>query len=146
MNELLLVVKIGGQRAAFRAALIRSVIELDALTPIPRAPAFVAGLAALRSRVLTVIDCARSLELGCSATSPAGCKVAVIEHDGHFYGLMVDMVEDVIEALSDPLPLRTSPGSGWDRVSPGMVETELGALLLADIAEIIAGPQKRLAA
>ena len=57
MNELLLVVTIAGERVALPAAAVESVVELDTLIPVPRAAPHVAGLSALRSRVLTVIDC-----------------------------------------------------------------------------------------
>lgn len=57
MSELLVVAIIANERVAFRAADIQSVIELDAITPVPYVPDFVAGIAALRSRPLTVIDC-----------------------------------------------------------------------------------------
>ena len=55
MNELLLIVTIAGQRVALPAAAVESVVELDTLIPVPRAACHVAGLSALRSRVLTVI-------------------------------------------------------------------------------------------
>ena len=64
MSELLLIVTIGGERVALPAAAVESVVELDTLIPVPRAAPHLAGLSALRSRVLTVIDCMRSLELG----------------------------------------------------------------------------------
>ena len=64
----------------------------------------------------------------------------MVELDGHHYALIVDVVEDVVEALSDPSPIRAAMGDGWERVSQGMVETEEGPLLLVDIAALIAGP------
>lgn len=139
MNELLLIVTIAGSRVALPAAAVESVVELDALIPVPRAPAHVAGLSALRSRVLTVIDCRRSLELGESDCSNGIREAAVVEVEGHHYALIVDVVEDVVEALSDPSPVRAAMGPGWERVSKGMVETEEGPLLLVDIDALIAG-------
>jgi purine-binding chemotaxis protein CheW len=139
MNELLLIVTIAGCRVAFPAAKVESVVELDALSPVPRAAAHVAGLSALRSRVLTVIDCQRSLELG--STNLEGLReAAVVEVDGHHYALTVDAVEDVVEALSDPQPVRAAMEAGWERVGLGMVETEEGPLLLVDIDGLISGP------
>ena len=139
MNELLLIVSVAGSRVAFPAAKVESVVELDALSPVPRAPAHVAGLSALRSRVLTVIDCQRSLELG--STDLTGLReAAVVEIEGHHYALTVDAVEDVVEALSDPIPVRAAMGTGWERVGLGMIETEEGPLLLIDIDALIAGP------
>jgi purine-binding chemotaxis protein CheW len=139
MNELLLVVTIGGERVALPAAAVESVVELDTLIPVPRAAAHVAGLSALRSRVLTVIDCMRSLELGTSECSDGIREAAVVEFDGHHYALIVDLVEDVVESMSDATPMRAAMGPGWERVSLGMVDTEEGPLLLVDVAALIAG-------
>jgi purine-binding chemotaxis protein CheW len=140
MNELLLIVTIAGSRVALPAAAVESVVELDALISVPRAPAHLAGLSALRSRVLTVIDTLRSLELGESDCSDGIREAAVVEVEGHHYALIVDVVEDVVEALSDPSPVRAAMGPGWQRASKGMVETEEGPLLLVDIDALIAGP------
>ena len=95
MNELLLVVTIGGERVAIPAAAVESVVELDTLIPVPRAAPHIAGLSALRSRVLTVVDCMRSLELGETDCSDGIREAAVVELDGHHYALIVDLVEDV---------------------------------------------------
>ena len=145
MNELLLIVTIAGDRVALPAAAVESVVELDTLIPVPRAQPHVAGLSALRSRVLTVIDCVRSLELGSSQSDSAVREAAVVELDGHHYALIVDAVEDVVEALSEPAPVRAAMGSGWERASKGMVESEAGPLLLVDVAALICGSEARAA-
>lgn len=145
MNELLLVVFIAGERVALPAAAVESVVELDTLIPVPRAAPHVAGLSALRSRVLTVIDCVRSLELGSGAAPQAIREAAVVELDGHHYALIVDLVEDVIEAQSEPTPVRAAMGAGWERASVGMVETEGGPLLLVDVAALVAGNERQAA-
>ena len=140
MSQLLLIVSIGESRVAFPSAAIESVVELDTLIPVPRAAPHVAGLSALRSRVLTVIDTLRSLDLGSTDCSDGIREAAVVELDGHHYALIVDSVEDVVEALSDPVPVRAAMGEGWERVALGMVETEEGPLLLVDVGALIAGP------
>lgn len=140
MSGLLLVVSIAARRIALRAAEVHSVIELEALSPIPRAPIHVAGLSALRSRVLTVIDCRRSLELDPRVDPDDKPKAAVVEFEGHLYALLVDEVEDVVEARSDCTPLRSALGHGWDRAALGMIEAEGGPLLLVSVAGLIAGP------
>ena len=146
MSELLLVVTIAGERVALAASSVESVVELESLIPVPRAAPHVAGLSALRSRVLTVIDCMRSLELGVTDCSDGIREAAVVELDSHHYALIVDLVEDVVEALSDPVPVRASMGPGWERVSRGMVETEQGPLLLVDVAALVAGTEAKAAA
>jgi len=145
VNELLLVVTIAGERVALPSAAVESVVELDALIPVPRAAPHIAGLSALRSRVLTVIDCMRALELGVTDCSDGIREAVVVELDGHHYALMVDTVEDVVEALSDPVPVRAAMGPGWERISEGMVETETGPLLVVDVAALIGGAEAKAA-
>jgi purine-binding chemotaxis protein CheW len=96
--------------------------------------------------VLTVIDCMRSLELGDTDCSDGIREAAVVELDGHHYALIVDLVEDVVESLSEPAAVRAAMEPGWDRVSQGMVETEQGPLLLVDVAALIAGIEAKAAA
>lgn len=146
MNELLLVVRLAGQRVAFPAARVESVVELDSIIPVPRAAVHIAGLSALRSRVLTVVDCRRSLDLPLASADSPLLEAAVIELDGHHYALIVDGVEDVLEATSDPAPVRAAMSHGWERATIGMIETEEGALLLIDVDALVAGPDVARAA
>jgi purine-binding chemotaxis protein CheW len=95
--------------------------------------------------VLTVIDCKRSLELGDTDCSDGIREGAVVELDGHHYALIVDLVEDVIESLSEPQPVRAAMGAGWERVSQGMVETENGPLIIVDVAALVAGAERQAA-
>lgn len=146
MNRLLLVVTIAGRRIALSADAINSVIELDSLTPVPRAPVHIAGLSALRSRVLTVIDCRCSLELASLAPGEGPPQAAVVEVGGHLYALLVDAIEDVVSGETECTPLRSQLGRGWERAALGMVDTDVGPLLLLDVAGIVAGPEEARAA
>ena len=145
MSKLLLIVTIACERVALPAGAVESVVELVTVFQVPRAAPHVAGLSALRSRVLTVIDCMRSLELGVTDCSDGIREAAVVELDGHNYALIVDSVEDVVEALSDPQPVRAAMGPGWERVSEGMVETEDGPMLLIDVAALVGGVEAKAA-
>lgn len=138
MNELLLMTRIDGRRAAFRAVEIESVIEIETISPVPRVPAFISGLTAMRSRSLTVVDC--RLALGLTAESAPDSRAAVVEIEGHLYALQVDKVEDVVDARSAPEPVPGGFGDAWQRVALGMVETADGPALLIDVERMIAGP------
>ena len=144
MAELLLIASLAGRRIAFPASEIEAVVELEGLTPAPRAAGHVAGLSALRSRVLTVIDGLASLEFGRSERAGL-IEAIVVPSGGHFYALLVDDVEDVIEASGPPAPVGAPLGPGWERVALGMVETESGLFLLVDPHALIAGPAARAA-
>lgn len=142
--ELLLIVTIAGQRVAIPAANVESVVELEGITPVPRSAAHVAGLSALRSRVLTVIDCLAALDLGHMGESGPRDAI-VVEMDGHPYALIVESVEDVVEIEADIRPVRTSLSGGWRRVAKGMVEIGDDLMLLVDANAVLAGPAAQAA-
>jgi len=139
MAELLLVVRLAGRRLALPARDVEAVVELDGLTPVPGAPPHIAGLSALRSRVLTVIDSRASLGMAASEESDAA-EAIVVASGGHTYALLVEQIEDVVEAKGEPAPVQAPPGPGWARVARGMIEAEGDLLLLADPHQLIAGP------
>jgi purine-binding chemotaxis protein CheW len=138
MADLLLIVRIAGERVAIPTAEVESVVEIGAGTPVPRAAPHVAGLAALRSRVLTVIDCHASLRPG--EPMPAIRDAMVVVADGPPYALLVDGVEDVVEASGDPGPLPAALGGGWARIGRAMVEAGDELLLQVDVGALIEGP------
>lgn len=143
MSNLLLIVRLAGERVALPADEVEAVVEIEGITPVPRSAAHVAGLTALRSRVLTVIDCAASLQAGRSETKARDAVVTVV--DGHPYALLVDGVEDVVEASGDARPVRTALTGGWRRVTKGTVDAQGDLFLLIDPGALIAGSEARAA-
>src|ERR1044072_3456061 len=118
MGMHLLVATLAGERIAIPAADVESVVELGALIPVPRAASHVAGLGALRSRVLTVIDCFASLELTRSGEQEDKDAI-IVEADGHPSALLVDSVEDFVETEAEVAPVQTFLNGGWRHVSRG---------------------------
>lgn len=144
MAELLLIVRLAGRRVAFPAVEVEGVVELEALTPAPRAAAHVAGLSSLRSRVLTVIDGLAALGFGRSPPESLANAV-VIPSGGHPFALLVEGVEDVVETAAAPTPVTAPVGPGWDRVALGLVEADGDLLLLVDPHALIVGPAAQAA-
>lgn len=141
MNELLVMIQIAGRRCALHASDVQSVIELGSITPISRTPDFIAGITALRSQALTVIDC--RLALGFTTIEwPTDGRAAAVSVGGHAYALMVDAVEDVTTSVSEPGQISGGFGPEWTRVATGMIETGVGPALLIDLETLIAGPEK----
>ena len=58
MEKLYLLATLAGTRIAVEAGEVEAVVKLTEISPVPGMGAHVAGLSALRSRVLTVIDVA----------------------------------------------------------------------------------------
>jgi purine-binding chemotaxis protein CheW len=144
MGDLLLIVRLAGRRIALPASEVEAVVEIEGITPAPRAARHVAGLSALRSRVLTVIDGLAALKLGQSELGECHDAIVVLS-GGHPYALLVEAVEDVVETVSAPAPVRAPVGAGWDRVATGMAEVNGDLLLLVDPHVLIAGPYAQAA-
>lgn len=139
MSKLVLIVRVAGHAVAVCADAVSSVVELDEIAPVPRAAPHIAGLAALRSRVLTVIDTYAAIGIERPQTSSR--EAVVVELGGHHYALIVDSVDDVVETTDGADAARIPLRDGWERVAAGTVEADGDMLLLLDVAALIAGPQ-----
>jgi purine-binding chemotaxis protein CheW len=142
MSELFLIVRLDGERIAFPAARVESVVEIEAVIPVPRSAPHIAGLAALRSRVVTVVDCLAALNRG-EKKAFASREAVVVVADGHPYALLVESIEDVVEADSGVGPRPGMLERGWSRATLGVVEAGGDLLLVADVEALIAGPQSQ---
>ncbi len=138
-GDLLVIARIAGRACALSALDVKSVIEIGTITPIPRAPVWIAGITALRSQALTVIDCRRAIGIG-DAEWPTDHRAAVVTEGGHSYALLVDAIEDITTAASEAGQVPGGFGPEWSRVATGMVETMAGPALLVDLAALLAGP------
>lgn len=144
-GDLLVIARIAGRACALSALDVKSVIEIGTITPIPRTPAWIAGITALRSQALTVIDCRRAIGLGAGSGDgetiwPTDHRAAVVSEGGHSYALLVDAIEDITTAASEAGQVPGGFGPEWSRVANGMVETMAGPALLVDLAALLAGP------
>jgi purine-binding chemotaxis protein CheW len=145
VNELVVIVEIGKRRAALRTSEVQSVVELEAISAVPRAPAFVLGLTALRSNTLTVIDAAAAIGLAPSGVPAPGTRAVIVDEAGHRYALVVDAIDDVAAVLGEPAAVPGDAGSEWDRVSAGLIETDRGPAVLIDLGALLAGPLRTAA-
>ncbi len=134
MTQLLLLARVGDQRVAFDAKTVDAVVDIDAVVPVPMAPPAVRGLTAIRSRVVTVIDCARAV--GVAALRDNG-RAVTLSIDGHGYAIRVDAVDDVV-----PHPGLSETGfapmqDGWAEVASGTVNLGDGFAILIDARRLV---------
>ena len=144
IDDLFLVATLAGRSVAIPSSLAESVIVLGAIVPVPGAPSYVMGLAALRSRVVTVIDAAA--RLGIARSSRTGDRAIVTMVDGHVYAAVVDDVEDVAALSRGPLPNGVHLSDGWRSVADGVAMRDGTPLLVVDLAALIRGHAQALAA
>lgn len=123
MKQLHLFAILAGTRVAIAAEEVEAVVRLTDISPVPGLGARVAGLSALRSRVLTVID-VTALLYGTPAPAEKRELAIISDIGGHSYALMVDEVSDICRAPGGTLPLRGQLDSVWKPYARAVVEHE----------------------
>lgn len=134
MEELYLITAIAGRAVAMPSERVDSVVDLGAVVPVPAAPRHVRGLAALRSRVVTVIDAA--IALGAVDQAETG-RAVVVTVGGHLYALLVDRLDDVAPFAIAPLPDGVRLDPAWARAARGVIDRDGEAVLVIDPAALI---------
>ncbi|APL94632.1 chemotaxis protein CheW [Sphingobium indicum] len=138
MNQLYLFATLAGTRIAVQTREVEAVVKLTDISPVPGMGAHVAGLSALRSRVLTVIDAA-ALVRGLPTPAEKRGFAIIADISGHSYGLMVDAVHDICQVPEGELPLRGQLDPAWAPYARGLVEHESQPYLLVSLSGFIEG-------
>ena len=134
-EALYLVAHIAGHGIAVSADEVDSVVDLGTIVPVPRAHPAVRGVAALRSRVVTVIDTWHVL--GLARPDRATTRAITIRSEGHDYAILVDSVEDVTALRWAPLPRGLAIHAAWGDAARGAVERDGEPLLVVSLAALV---------
>ena len=139
-----MVVRAGELRAALPIEAVGEVLPMPVLSPVPMAPAWVAGVVSVRGEIVPVVDV--RVRLGARADADAEARVVLVAPDesGERVGLVVDQVAGLIDRagalVEDPVAGRA--GGVPDRFVAAIVTgqdaqrvpvLDLAALLNPDI-------------
>lgn len=145
MQTLFLLAEIAGTEVAICSDNIESVVTVGEVINVPKSDPVVAGLFALRSRVLTLIDCQYRIT-GHNCPSPAGSLAAVANISGHSFGLLVSKVHDVVTVSADRICPALKLGAGWASVVSQFVEIDGRLIMILDPDRLVAADLHREAA
>ena len=138
-ENLFLFASIAGTPIAVRASEIEAVVRLGDIVPIHRVPPHVRGLAALRSRVLTVVDI-ESRIFGRTMALERQPLAVVAEIAAHTYGLLIETVSDICEAQDGVMPIQGRIDRAWAPFTSALVEREGRSHLLLTLADFVTAP------
>lgn len=136
MAHLYLIAQIAGRTVAIDSDQVESVVDIGEVTAVPRASHQVRGLAALRSRVVTVVD--TQAALGLEAGGEARRAVITLV-DGHHYAMLVDALDDVAPFEMRPLTGGIALDAAWRGAGRGIVERDGEPILAIDLASLVPG-------
>ena len=130
-----------GQEYALETPKVKEIIRQIRITPIPRAPRYVKGVANLRGKVIPVVDL--GLKLGMEGTdfTKQTC-IIVVEVTGSTgpipVGIVVDSVSDVIKINTDQIQKAPVFGVRADTAYiSGMAMLEDGVNILVNIDRVL---------
>lgn len=137
MPDLHVAFVIGDATYVVPASVVLHLDSFERATPVPGAPAFVAGLVQVRGRLVPVIDLRTRFGLPAIAHS-IDRRVIVVQLGGRVTGLLVDSARDVIAI--DPAAFAPPPSildHGDDGFVKAVATIAKRLYLLIDVARVI---------
>ena len=119
----LLAFVLGNERYGVEVSHVREIYPLEQITPVPRTPAFVAGVMSARGRLISVIDLPAFFGLPKLNRSSSSKIIVVAAGDGTGLelGLLTDDVTDVVTIFKDDLETSLTAQAEYMRgIAPGM--------------------------
>jgi purine-binding chemotaxis protein CheW len=144
MNALYLIAHIDGACIGIESGAIESIVHVQDVVPVPMCDPSIAGLFALRSRVLTLID-TQYLVTGTAKKPEKGALAVIVDIAGHQYGLVVDKVEDVVSILPEQMESKIKPASNWTGIVSQTASVDGRLVMILDTGSLVNG-QEALAA
>jgi purine-binding chemotaxis protein CheW len=138
MSNLYLLAEIDGTDIAIASDVVESVVRVSDYIPVPRVDPLVAGIFALRSRVLTLIDTQFAIT-GKQQIVPNNALAIIAEIGGFHFGLLVSSVKDVVTIHADQHEHAVKPGANWVNYTETLVKIDGKLVVVVCPSKIIEG-------
>ena len=119
--NLYLIADLAGSRVAIESSQVESVVHVPDIVPVPKCDPSIAGIFALRSRVLK------------------GTLAVVTEIAGHQYGLLVDKVHDVVPIAVEQADSNIQPPAVWNRYVDHIATHEGELVMILNTDTLVSG-------
>ena len=136
----LVVFQLGEEEMGVEVGQVREIIRVSRITPLPRSPAFIKGVANIRGQIVTIIDLAEKLGLPSEAGEG---RIIVMELKGNTVGVMVSAVSEVLQlspAEIQPPTLLSGSGIELDYLT-GIANMDGRLIILVDLEKILLGKE-----
>lgn len=129
MAQLFLLAVVADTEIAISSDCIESVITIGEVVGVPKCDPLVAGLIALRSRVLTLVDCQFAVTAK-RRNIDAKSLAVIVEVAGQSYALSVDKVHDVVAVETSAIKPVTKLAPQWENIVENVVEIDNRLLMI----------------
>ena len=133
-TEMYLVFSSANLMYGIKAELVKDIITDYTITYLPQVPNYVKGVINLRGQIIPIVDI--RLRLG-KMPQDNFCSI-VVEVDGNMVGIVVDMVEQMVDVpKEDILPVPTNSGGSQVMVSGMCTLPDGNTMLELDCAQLL---------
>jgi purine-binding chemotaxis protein CheW len=132
---------LGDEKFAISVNSVQEVVELEQVTKVPNAPAYMLGIINLRGRVLPLLDTRQKLGLPRAVTTRKS-RIMIIDLEGHDdknlqLGALVDVAKEVVELqASDIQPPPDLDNFKTDAPITGIVNQQGDITMVIDITKV----------
>jgi len=137
MENQLVVFDLANEHYGVDIGAVESIIKMQEITVVPRAPRFVEGVTNLRGAVLPVIDLRKRFGLPAEQTTRE-TRIVVAEIGGISAGMVVDGVSEVLrvpeEAVEPPSPLVMTVDSAF---ITGIAKVNERLVILLNLSKVL---------
>ncbi len=137
-EEQLVTMMVDNQLFGIPILIVQDIVEPDQITPVPLAPAAIAGILNLRGRIVTVIDLRECLGAKPLPEGSTKQMSVTVEYKGDLYTILVDSIGDVRS-----LPCKNfgkAPATldeNLTRICSGVFRLEGNLLVVLDVKRIL---------
>jgi len=135
--EQLVVFELANEHYGVDIGAVNTIIRMQEITAIPRAPDFVEGVINLRGKIIPVIDLRKRFGLAVGETTRES-RIVVVEAVGQVIGMVVDAVAETlrlpVDAIEPPSPIVVSVRSEYVR---GVGKQDRRLVILLDIDKVL---------
>ncbi len=137
--------EVGGRTYAIEVAHMREVVHWQSATPLPNAPALIAGVVDLRGMIVPVLDMGRALGGEPTREGPRA-RILVIEFDQMLVGLAVEAATTVVAAPVSSVeePPALAAKAGYEAVDSVVRRSEEDPILVLSVEHLLSqleGPE-----
>ena len=136
-----LTFKLGSEEFGLEILKVQEIIQMQAITRIPRLPGFVRGVINLRGKVIPVVDLRRKFDLDEIEDTERTCIIVVqihAEQSMHIMGVIIDEVREVLDIPAESIEDAPAFGASIDtEFILGMGKIGQGVKILLDIDKVL---------
>ena len=137
MEYQMVIFNLAREHYAVDIAAVESIIKIQTVTKLPRAPQFVEGVINLRGKVLPIIDLRKRFGLEAEAATKDS-RIVVVHMNALEVGMIVDSVSEVVsianEVIEPPSPIVTTVDSAFIR---GIAKVGERLVILLDMGHVL---------